>query len=113
MSIVWEAALSAFFDVLFDKLSSPDLLNIFRRGNVDADLKKWTIKLRKIRAVLTDAEEKHMTDEFVKTWLGELEDFAYDADDILDEFATEALRCKVNAEEPSTSCREFNQNSNL
>ncbi|KAL4600913.1 hypothetical protein ACB092_11G234000 [Castanea dentata] len=103
MSIVLEAALSAFFDVLFDKLGSSDLLNIFRQRNVDADLKKWTITLRNIRAVLTDAEEKQMTDNVVKSWLSDLEDLAYDADDILDEFATEALRRKLNAEEPSKS----------
>ncbi|KAL0006965.1 hypothetical protein SO802_008467 [Lithocarpus litseifolius] len=103
MSIVLEAALSAFFDVLFDNLSSPDLLKIFKQENVDADLKKWRTILPNIRAVLDDAEDKQMTNKFVKTWLGELEDLAYDVDDILDEFATEALRRKVKAEEPSTS----------
>ncbi|KAF3951533.1 hypothetical protein CMV_022829 [Castanea mollissima] len=104
MSIVLEAvagaALSAFFDVLFDKLRSSDLLNIFR---VDADLNNWETILREIRDVLDDAEEKQRTNGSVKTWLGDLEALAYDADDILDEFATEALRRKVNAEEPSTS----------
>ncbi|KAF3947935.1 hypothetical protein CMV_025999 [Castanea mollissima] len=100
MSIVLEAALSAFFDVLFDKLRSSDLLNIFR---VDADLNNWEIILREIRDVLDDAEGKQRTNGSVKTWLGDLEALAYDADDILDEFATEALRRKVNAEEPSTS----------
>ncbi|XP_050283691.1 putative disease resistance RPP13-like protein 1 isoform X4 [Quercus robur] len=107
MSIVLEAvagaALSAFFDVLIDKLSSSDLLNIFRQENVDADLKKWKTILLKISEVLDDAEEKQITKASVKTWMGELEDLAYDADDILDEFATEALRRKVNAEKPSTS----------
>ena len=103
MSIVVEAALSSFFDLLFYKLSSSDLLKIFRQENVDADLKKWAITLWKIRAVLADAEEKQMTDEFVKSWLAELQELAYDADDILDEFATEALRRELNAEEPSTS----------
>ncbi|KAM4072836.1 hypothetical protein ACB094_11G169800 [Castanea mollissima] len=104
MSIVLEAvagaALSALFDVLFDKLRSSDLLNIFR---VDADLNNWEIILREIRDVLDDAEGKQRTNGSVKTWLGDLEALAYDADDILDEFATEALRRKVNAEEPSTS----------
>ena len=56
----------------------------------------------KIHAVLDDAEEKQMTNRFVKIWLDELEDLAYDVDDILDEFATEALRRKLNPE-PSTS----------
>nr|POF09487.1 putative disease resistance rpp13-like protein 1 [Quercus suber] len=107
MSIVLEAvagaALSAFFDVLIDKLSSPDLLKIFRQESVDADLKKWKIILQEIGEVLDDAEEKQTTKESVKTWMAELEDLAYDADDILDEFATEALRRKVKAEEATTS----------
>ena len=48
--------------------------------------------LLKIQAVLDDAEEKQVTNGLVKIWLDELEDLAYDVDDILDEFATEALR---------------------
>ncbi|KAM3683630.1 hypothetical protein ACJW31_12G162600 [Castanea mollissima] len=92
MSFVLEAvagaALSAFFDVLFDKLSSSDLLKIFSQGNVDADLNNWEAILREIRDVLDDAEEKQITNGSVKTWLGDLEALAYDADDILDEFAT-------------------------
>ncbi|KAM3686002.1 hypothetical protein ACJW31_11G163600 [Castanea mollissima] len=103
MSVIGEAALSAFFEVLFDKLSSSDLLTIFKQEQVHADLKKWKTTLPKIRAVLDDAEDKQMTSKPVKIWLDELEDLAYDVDDILDEFATEALRRKLNAEEPSTS----------
>ncbi|KAL0007300.1 hypothetical protein SO802_008802 [Lithocarpus litseifolius] len=65
MSIVAEAvtgaASSTFFDVLFDNLSSPDLLKIFRQKKVDADLKKWKRTLLKIHAVLEDAEERQTT----------------------------------------------------
>ncbi|XP_050281792.1 putative disease resistance RPP13-like protein 1 [Quercus robur] len=103
MSVIAEAALAGFFQVLFEKLTSPELWKIFQQEKVDADLKKWAITLRNIRKVLVDAEEKQMTDEFVKSWLAELQDLAYDADDILDEFATEALRRELNAEEASTS----------
>ena len=51
MSIVTEAALSAFFDLLFYKLSSTDLFKIFRQENVHANLKKWAITLRKIQSL--------------------------------------------------------------
>ena len=121
MSIVAEAvagaASSTFFDVLFDNLSSPDLLKIFRQKNVDADLRKWKRTLLKIHAVLEDAEERQMTSRLVKIWL---EDLVYDVDDILDEFATEALRRKLHEEERSTSkirkfipacCVDFNPSS--
>ncbi|XP_030965414.1 putative disease resistance RPP13-like protein 1 [Quercus lobata] len=102
MSVIGEAALSAFFDKLFDNLTSCDLLKFFQEERVDADLKRWRTTLMKIRAVLDDAEEKQMTNRLVKIWLDELEDLAYDVDDILDEFATEALGRKLNPE-PSTS----------
>uniref|UniRef100_A0A7N2LBT0 Disease resistance RPP13-like protein 1 n=2 Tax=Quercus lobata TaxID=97700 RepID=A0A7N2LBT0_QUELO len=102
MSVIGEAALSAFFGKLFDNLTSYDLLKFFQEEKVDADLKRWRTTLMKIHAVLDDAEEKQMTNRFVKIWLDELEDLAYDVDDILDEFATEALRRKLNPE-PSTS----------
>ncbi|XP_050284814.1 putative disease resistance RPP13-like protein 1 [Quercus robur] len=107
MLIIGEAALSAFFEVLFEKLTSSDVLKIFKQERLHADLKKWKTMLLKIRAVLDDAEEKQMTSKLVKIWLDELEDLAYDADDILDECATEALRRKVNAEAATSKVRKF------
>ncbi|KAL4601116.1 hypothetical protein ACB092_11G249000 [Castanea dentata] len=107
MSIIGEAALSAFFEGLFDKLASSDLLKIFEQEKLHADLKKWRTTLLKIRAVLDDAEEKQMTSRLAKIWLVELEDLAHDADDILDEFATEVLRRKLNAEPRTSKVRKF------
>nr|POE93979.1 putative disease resistance rpp13-like protein 1 [Quercus suber] len=98
MSVFREAALSYFLQKLFDKLTSLDLLKIFNQEQFDADLKKWKTTLMKIRAVLDDVEEKQMTCWVVKIWLYELEDLAYDVEDILDEFATEALRHELIAE---------------
>nr|POE86894.1 putative disease resistance protein rga3 [Quercus suber] len=51
--------------------------------------------LTMIRAVLTDAERRQVKDESVKLWLQKLEDVAYEADDVLDEFAYENLRQKI------------------
>ena len=75
----------------------------------------------KIHAVLEDAEERQMTSSLVKIWLDELkEDLVYDVDDILDEFASEALRRKLHEKERSTSkirkfipacCVDFNPSS--
>ncbi|KAF3948151.1 hypothetical protein CMV_025818 [Castanea mollissima] len=100
MSFIGEAALSAVIDALFGKLGD-DLLKTFRKENFDADLKKWKRMLLKIRAVLDDAEQKQVTSPSVKFWLAELEDLAYDVDDVLDEFATEALRRELNPETKS------------
>ncbi|KAF3968476.1 hypothetical protein CMV_007631 [Castanea mollissima] len=101
MSVIGDAALSAFFGKLFEKLTSDDLLKFFQQEKVDADLKRWRTTLMKIHAVLDDAEEKQMTNRLVKIWLDELEDLAYDVDDILDEFATEALGRELNPEPKS------------
>uniref|UniRef100_A0A7N2RCP0 Disease resistance protein RGA3 n=2 Tax=Quercus lobata TaxID=97700 RepID=A0A7N2RCP0_QUELO len=54
--------------------------------------------LTMIRAVLTDAERRQVRDESVKLWLQKLEDVAYEADDVLDEFMYENLRQKIEVE---------------
>ncbi|XP_058222902.1 putative disease resistance RPP13-like protein 1 [Rhododendron vialii] len=100
---IGEIFLTAFIQVLFEKLASRDLLNFARRERIDSLLTKWRSMLEQIGSVLADAEEKQMTDQpGIKPWLEELEDLAYDLDDVLDEFATEALRRKV-MEEPRAS----------
>ncbi|XP_022764227.1 putative disease resistance RPP13-like protein 1 [Durio zibethinus] len=93
MSVV-EAALSVFFEGLFSKLASSEFINFVTEKEVCEELKKWEKTMRNIHAVLDDAEE----DRHEKSWLVALQDLAYDADDILDEFATEALRLKLTRE---------------
>ncbi|KAJ8755399.1 hypothetical protein K2173_019197 [Erythroxylum novogranatense] len=48
-----------------------------------------------IRALLQDAEERQVKDKSVKIWLQKLGLVAYDAEDVLDDFAYELLRRKV------------------
>ena len=107
-----ELLLSAFFQTLFDKLASTDFLNFVRQlgGGVDSELKRWEKKLKMIQAVLHDAEEKELVDEAVKLWLDDLRDLAYDAEDILDEFGTQALKRRLMADDPDqpTSSRVRN-----
>ena len=107
MSVIGEIALSALLEALFDRLASSDLLKIFQQEQVHADLNNWKKLLMKIRAVLEDAEEKRETNSLVKIWLEELEDLAYDADDILDEFATEVLRRELNPEPHKSKVRKI------
>ncbi|KAL7166673.1 hypothetical protein ACSBR2_037358 [Camellia fascicularis] len=56
-------------------------------------MKKLLSTLSTIHAVLEDAEQKQLKDKAMQNWLKELNDAAYEADDILDECAFEALRC--------------------
>ncbi|KAL6123360.1 hypothetical protein ACLB2K_075882 [Fragaria x ananassa] len=53
---------------------------------------KWTTTLIAIEAVLSDAEDKQLTQTGVKLWLDDLRDLAYDVEDILDTFATKTLK---------------------
>ncbi|XP_027166485.1 putative disease resistance protein RGA3 [Coffea eugenioides] len=59
------------------------------------DLEKLQDTLTGIQAVLRDAEKKHVSEEFVKHWLEQLERVAFDADNLLDDFNYEMIRRKV------------------
>ncbi|XP_017984721.1 PREDICTED: putative disease resistance RPP13-like protein 1 [Theobroma cacao] len=103
MAFVAEAALSASFDLLLAKISSSDF-NFVTEKRVREEIENWKKTLEIIHAVLADAEEKKMKNKAVKIWLADLQDLAYDVDDILDEFATEALGRKLmKAHRASTS----------
>nr|AKE49461.1 NBS-LRR disease resistance protein NBS46 [Dimocarpus longan] len=98
-----EHVLSAVLSVLLKKLTPGELLEFATQGCVRSKLKKWEKTLKMINALLIDAEEKQLTNGAVKMWLEDLQDLAYDAEDILDEYATEALRRKLKIEEHQAS----------
>ncbi|KAL9448700.1 hypothetical protein AB3S75_016071 [Citrus x aurantiifolia] len=95
MSIIGEAILTASVDLLVHKLASEGILFFARQEKIQDDLMKWENMLEMIKAVLGDAEEKKTTNRFVKKWLGKLQNLAYDVEDLLDEFQTEAFRRKL------------------
>ncbi|XP_057990958.1 putative disease resistance RPP13-like protein 1 [Hevea brasiliensis] len=96
VSAIGGSVLSAFFQSLFDKLTSTNFLKYVREGEVLAQLQKWENWLKRIHAVLEDAEEKQMTNLSVKIWVTDLRDLAYDLEDVLDELATEVHRRKFD-----------------
>ncbi|KAK2981311.1 hypothetical protein RJ640_007012 [Escallonia rubra] len=96
--VVTEIFISALVTVLFEKLASGELLNLARRQGIYSHIETWSLTLEKVEAVLGDAEEKQITDKPVNKWLEQLQDLAYDLDDILDELATEALSRKLMQE---------------
>nr|TKS02410.1 hypothetical protein D5086_0000163450 [Populus alba] len=59
---------------------------------LEGQLRKLNQSLTMIKDVLQDAARRAVTDESVKRWLQNLQDVAYDAEDVLDEFAYEILR---------------------
>ncbi|KAG5564302.1 hypothetical protein RHGRI_000487 [Rhododendron griersonianum] len=101
-----EVFLGAFVNVLVEKFASGDLWNFARKERIDTLLRKWSSMLEQVQAVVADAEEKQITDRETNLWLSDLEELSYDMDDVLDEFATEALRRKV-MKEPRASTSKF------
>ncbi|KDO39512.1 hypothetical protein CISIN_1g0006602mg, partial [Citrus sinensis] len=95
MSMIGEAILTASVDLLVNKLASEGVLFFARQKEIEADLMRWANMLEMIKAVLDDAEEKRRTAPSVNLWLGELQNLAYDVEDLLDEFQTEAFRRRL------------------
>ncbi|XP_059638998.1 putative disease resistance RPP13-like protein 1 [Cornus florida] len=95
--------LGPIIEVLLDKLVSGSVSNYARREGIDRQLKKLEKMLPDIRAVLANAEEKQTTDDRVKSWMEDLTDLAYDLDDLLDDFATQTLRCELIMAESEAS----------
>ncbi|GFY92171.1 NB-ARC domain-containing disease resistance protein [Actinidia rufa] len=100
-ALVGGAFLSATLQVLFDRLASRGVVNLFRGpkpNDGDKLLQKLKLKLMELDLVLDDAERKQFTHQSVKNWLEELKDAVYHAEDLLDKIATEALRLKVESQ---------------
>ena len=101
MALVGGALLSAFLQVLVDRLASKEILDLFRgKEPVEEQLKELKIVFTSANSLLNDAEEKQITDENVKKWLDELKEVVYDADDLVDSIDGEALRCKLEGKSP-------------
>ncbi|TYI03981.1 hypothetical protein ES332_A11G382200v1 [Gossypium tomentosum] len=77
---------------LITKLSSFTLSQIGLWWNAKDDLDDLKSTVSTIKVVLLDAEERSVTSQLVKDWLEKLRDVLYDANDLLDDFSTEALR---------------------
>ena len=103
-----DALLSASLQVLFEKLASPELINFIRRRKVSQELlNHLKRKLVVVLNVLNDAEVKQFSNNLVKQWLIQVKNAVYDAEDLLDEIATDALRCQIEAAADSQTCGTF------
>ncbi|CAL5422951.1 unnamed protein product [Camellia sinensis] len=93
-----------------DPLISPLVSSILRTLNslvleefgiawgLKRELENLESTLSAIQAVLQDAETKRGKSEALKNWLRKLNDAAYDADNLVDEFTTEAQRRRMDSE---------------
>ncbi|KAJ3681744.1 hypothetical protein LUZ60_014317 [Juncus effusus] len=63
------------------------------------DLEQLHRTLRRIQAVLQDAEDKEILDKSVEIWLSDLRAVAHEAEDVLDEYQYERFRFAVEGRE--------------
>ncbi|KAJ8900398.1 hypothetical protein K2173_025038 [Erythroxylum novogranatense] len=92
-----EVILYGIADGIISRLGSEALQQMGIRWNVNDELEKLKDTVSTIRAELLDAEERQTQDRQIKDWLGKLQDVVYDADDLLDDFDTKALRRNVKS----------------
>ncbi|KAK3194407.1 hypothetical protein Dsin_025717 [Dipteronia sinensis] len=85
-----QVALASLLRVTLQNLASPIVEEFGLLWGVDEELENLRSTLSMIQAVLEDASKWQNEGNAVRVWLARLEDVAYDADDILDEFVTVA-----------------------
>ncbi|VVA36055.1 PREDICTED: putative disease resistance [Prunus dulcis] len=100
MALIGEALISASVQVLCDRITSSEFVDLFRQKKLDEPLlMNLKTTLLTLFVVLNDAEEKQLVNPAVREWLNELKHAVFDAEDLLDEIDTEALRCKLGGED--------------
>ncbi|XVF83137.1 hypothetical protein PTKIN_Ptkin16aG0109400 [Pterospermum kingtungense] len=110
-ALVGGAFLSASLQVMLERMASREVMDFIRGKKVeDALLKKLKPTLMSVNAVLDDAENKQITNPSVRSWIDELKDAVYDAEDLLDEISYEALRSKMESNDQPSTVTQGDQN---
>ncbi|XP_030493420.2 putative disease resistance RPP13-like protein 1 [Cannabis sativa] len=98
VELVAGALLSASLQVLFERLSSQDIPQLFQgKQSILKLLDKLNTRMLSANKLLNDAEDKQLRDDNVKKWLFKLQDVVYQADDLVDMMDYEALRSKLTS----------------
>ncbi|XP_057976138.1 putative disease resistance protein RGA3 [Malania oleifera] len=90
-----EAILFGLAETLLQKLGSSAFNEIGLAWAVKEEVQKLNTTVSIIKDVLLDAEEQSTHNRKITTWLRELQDVVYDAEDLLDNVSTTALQQKV------------------
>ncbi|RYR70645.1 hypothetical protein Ahy_A02g004978 [Arachis hypogaea] len=93
--LVGGAVLSSILNVVFDRMSSPEVANWIKGKKLTQKLLgRLKTTLYAVQAFLIDAEQKQIKERAVKDWLDTLKDAMYVADNLLDEVFTKAATQK-------------------
>ncbi|KAL0439400.1 UNVERIFIED_CONTAM: putative disease resistance protein RGA4 [Sesamum latifolium] len=90
-----EILIDSAVQVLVEKLISVASEEICLILGVKEELASLKDSFTKIKAFLNDASKRQVEEEAAKLWLKDLENIAYEADNLLDEFTYEIVRRKV------------------
>ena len=90
-----EGALFSVAKGITDEASNLLAQEIVLLWNPKDDIEKLNDTVLTISAVIQDAEEKHQHNNQVRVWLKRLNDALLEADDLLDDISTKALRREV------------------
>ncbi|KAK9923418.1 hypothetical protein M0R45_031837 [Rubus argutus] len=93
----------ALISFVIDQLASTALEQIKENVrlvlDVEKEVEQLTKSLKKIHAVLKDAEKRQVKEAVVQEWLDELTEVAYEMDNVLDEWNTQALKQQIEEQE--------------
>ncbi|CAL9021582.1 unnamed protein product [Prunus brigantina] len=78
--------LSPVLQVILDRLASPALQKLSDMWGVKDNRHKLQLALKKVQAILQDAEEQQLINKSVRLWLSNLKNAASVAEDLLDSF---------------------------
>ncbi|KAI8562425.1 hypothetical protein RHMOL_Rhmol03G0036600 [Rhododendron molle] len=92
-----EAILTGTAANVLSSLGSYAIQHIGLPSDVKEELRKMETNISTIKDVLLDAEERQMSNRAVKGWLERLKLILYDAEDLLDEVATETKISQVES----------------
>ncbi|XP_077239377.1 putative disease resistance protein RGA3 isoform X2 [Tasmannia lanceolata] len=92
MAEIAQIFVSPLLRALFGNLTESAIQEIKSIWGVEEEVEKLQSTVIVIQDVVEDAEEKQFHSKAVQNWLRKLKDVAYDADDILDDVATETLQ---------------------
>ncbi|XP_062115730.1 putative disease resistance RPP13-like protein 1 [Humulus lupulus] len=111
VELVAGALLSASLQVLFERLASEEIPQLFQgKKSILKLLDKLNTRMLSANVLLNDAEEKQLRNDNVKKWLFKLQDVIYEADDLADRIDYEALRSKLeDGQSSSGATKVFNQ----
>jgi len=90
-----DAIVSSLVSPILENLSLQALKEAGLAWGLDTELENLESTFAIVQAVLQDAEEKQWKNKALEIWLRRLKDAAYDVDDVLDDFAIEARRHRL------------------